>query len=54
MYIRLPSPKEMPNLENLLEIMFTIANELKKTRDINSLVRASRYVLQSDCTPVSH
>lgn len=35
----------MPNLENLpAEILLAIANELKDTRDINSLVRASRYL----------
>ncbi|KAJ6083522.1 hypothetical protein N7467_007657 [Penicillium canescens] len=35
----------MPKLENLpVEILLAIANELKNTRDINSLVRASRYL----------
>ncbi|KAJ5999959.1 hypothetical protein N7481_000368 [Penicillium waksmanii] len=34
----------MPNLESLpAEILLAIANELEDTRDINSLVRASRY-----------
>jgi hypothetical protein len=34
-----------PNLENLpAEILLAIANELKNTRDINSLVRASCYL----------
>lgn len=35
----------MPNLESLpAEILLAIANELKNTRDINSLVQASRYL----------
>jgi ankyrin repeat protein len=35
----------MPNLESLpVEILLAIANELEDTRDINSLVRASRYL----------